>query len=110
MAEAAATNKPTTSRTTKVSAVTDSKKHSINLIDGEKIEIAGVSHVESFDKNGFCLKIEGRLLYIKGKELSLDQADIDKGAFIVKGHVEKLYYKDQEKPKEKRQWCQSLIA
>ena len=70
------------------------RKHTISIIERERISITGIKEVFAFDENEIELETTRGCLYIKGEGLHVVKMNIDDGELIVEGFVVKIEYND----------------
>jgi len=75
--------------------------HDISIYGRKKVEVTGVSSVESFDVNEFALITSGGPLSIQGTNLHMKHLDLQEGVVIIEGTVSSLDYTSENKPKKK---------
>lgn len=78
------------------------KKHSLNLIDREKITLTGIKEVFSFDEQLIELETTKGYLDIRGEELHIIKMNIDDGDIAVEGKVDEMIYHDNPGPGKKK--------
>lgn len=77
------------------------KKHSLSLIDRERLSMSGVTDVYSFDEQVIEVDtIEGPIT-IEGIELHIIKMNLDNGELQVEGKVLQISYEDQAIQKKK---------
>lgn len=65
------------------------------IIEGRnRLSVAGVEDVESFDENGLVLLTSRGTLLIKGSGLHIDKLSIEGGELNVEGQIDSLVYED----------------
>ena len=72
------------------------RKHTISLVDREKLSIAGVTEVFSFDEEVIELETGKGYLDIKGDGLHVIKMNIDEGEVVVEGVVDELIYHNNQ--------------
>ena len=78
------------------------KKHTLNLVDREKLVLTGVSDVFSFDEVEIELETSRGYLEIKGEDLHIIKMNIDDGEMIIEGIISELNYQDGQGPGKKK--------
>ena len=74
------------------------KKHIVNLVYGESIEIRGVVCALEYDENMAVFKLVDNILTIHGSGFDIKTLDIESGVAVVSGTVSGLQYaKSREK-------------
>ena len=72
------------------------RKHTLTLVDREKLSITGVTEVFSFDEELIELETGKGYLDIKGDGLHVIKMNIDDGEVVVEGMVDELIYHDNQ--------------
>ncbi len=71
--------------------------HQLIMQDRKRLELSGITDVDSFDDTVvICMTSLGRLT-IRGSELHLNRLDLDGTALSVEGSIEALTYSDVRK-------------
>lgn len=71
--------------------------HQLILQDRSKLELSGITEVDSFDENSVqCYTSLGHLT-VRGSNLRVSRLDIDGTSLSVEGHIESLTYTDVRK-------------
>lgn len=70
------------------------KKHSLNLIEREKLILSGVREVFSFDEELIEIETSRGYLDIKGSELHIIKMNIDEGELAIEGTISEMTYHD----------------
>lgn len=74
------------------------KKHVVNIVYGESVEIRGIVCALEYDENIAIFKLVDNVLTIHGSGFDIKALDIDSGVAIVSGTVSSLEYsKSREK-------------
>ena len=71
--------------------------HNILLKDRKYLEISGILSIDHFDEEEFLIESIQGWLEIKGKELSLDKLDKERGEIIIKGSIDSISYSSSSK-------------
>lgn len=80
------------------------------LENREKMNISGVSDVESFDEGSVVLYTELGTLIIKGEALKMNHLNIENGEVAIEGYVHSCTYQDGYSKKRGRgSWLGSLF-
>ncbi|MBC7340358.1 MAG: sporulation protein YabP [Firmicutes bacterium] len=66
--------------------------HVVSIVNREKLEVRGVSRVESFDEEEIVLETELGLLTIRGQDMHIQNVDVEQGQFAVEGLINGLQY------------------
>ena len=72
------------------------RKHTVTLVDREKLSITGVTEVFSFDEEVIELETGKGYLDIKGDGLHVIKMNIDEGEVVVEGVVDELIYHNNQ--------------
>lgn len=71
-----------------------SKKHTLSLIEREKMVLSGVKEVFSFDEQLIELETSKGYLDIRGEGLHIIRMNIDEGDIAIEGVVSEMTYHD----------------
>lgn len=82
------------------------KKHVVNIVYGESVEVRGVVCALEYDENIAVFKLADNILTIHGSGFDIKTLDIDSGVAIVSGTVYSLEY---SKSREKQGFFKRLI-
>lgn len=77
------------------------KKHMVNLVDRERLNMTGIVDVFSFNEEVIELETVDGYLDIDGVDLHIVKMNLDSGELIVEGRVVGLNYEDQTPTKKK---------
>lgn len=72
------------------------KKHSLSLIERERLTLSGVKEVFSFDETLIELETSKGYLDIKGQDLHIIKMNIDEGDVIIDGNISSMEYHDNQ--------------
>ena len=72
------------------------KKHTLSLMDRERLTLSGVKEVFSFDETLIELETSKGYLNIRGEDLHIIKMNIDEGDIIVEGNVSDMSYHDNQ--------------
>lgn len=72
------------------------KKHTLSLVDRERLTLSGVKEVFSFDETLIELETSKGYLNIRGKDLHIIKMNIDEGDIIIEGNVSDMSYYDNQ--------------
>lgn len=75
--------------------------HDISIQGRKRVEVTGVSSVESFDVTQFALITSGGPLSIRGANLHMLHLDLQEGVVVIEGTVSSLDYTSVEKGKKR---------
>lgn len=78
-----------------------SKKHTLNLVDRERLVMTGVLDVFAFDEQVIELETSEGYLDLEGEDLHIVKMNLDSGEFIVEGKISQMSYQDQVSSKKK---------
>ncbi len=73
---------------------TEGKKHTLSLEARARVQITGVSDVQSFDEQSVVLMTDCGELTVEGEELHVSTLDIARGLVDVEGRICALCYGD----------------
>lgn len=68
--------------------------HQLILQDRNRLDLSGVSDVDSFDETVVTVYTSLGELTIKGKELHLMHLDLDSGGLSIEGKIDSLQYSE----------------
>ncbi len=74
-----------------------SKNHNAILENRKRLLLSGVTDVDSFNENQMILFTELGELMIKGKNLHINEMNVETGDFSVEGDIWALIYGDKDK-------------
>lgn len=69
-----------------------SKQHEITIANRNRIELTGITRIESFDREEFLLHTEFGYLGIRGQDLHIQNLDLDLGQVTIEGQISDLSY------------------
>lgn len=69
-------------------------RHTVTMEDRKKIQITGVTDVESFDEQTVLLQTTPGELIIKGSGLHISKIDVVSGDLCLEGEIDELSYGD----------------
>lgn len=72
------------------------KKHTLSLVDRERMTLSGVKEVFSFDEALIELETSRGYLDIRGENLHIIKMNIDEGDIIIEGNVSNMSYHDNQ--------------
>ena len=70
------------------------KKHTLNLVEREKMVLSGVKEVFSFDEQLIELETSKGYLDIRGENLHIIKMNVDEGDIAIEGTVCEMIYHD----------------
>lgn len=74
------------------------KKHKVNIVYNESVDLSGIESVMSYDENEVVLKTSDNILSVKGEKFNIETLDLEKGEVKISGRVASLgYSKTREK-------------
>lgn len=76
-----------------------SKNHNAILENRKRLLLSGVTDVDSFNENQMLLFTELGELLIRGKNLHINEMNVETGDFSVEGDIWALIYGDKDKNK-----------
>lgn len=73
--------------------------HIVHIDNRERIEITGVTKVDTFNEDDVILHTVMGVLNIKGKNMKVNKLNVDTGDMLIEGMVYSMHYlsKDREK-------------
>ncbi|MDI3280518.1 MAG: sporulation protein YabP [Bacillota bacterium] len=67
-------------------------EHQVVLKQREELRIEGVENVESFDEQEVVVETIAGGLVVRGRELHINQFNLDAGSLAIHGYIESLEY------------------
>lgn len=77
------------------------KKHMVNLVDRQRLNMTGIVDVFSFNDEVIELETLDGYLDVEGMDLHIVKMNLDNGELIVEGKIIGLNYEDQAQSKKK---------
>ena len=77
------------------------RKHTLNLVDRERLALTGVTDVFAFDEEVIELETTEGFLDLEGTDLHIVKMNLDSGELIVEGRISQISYQDQVSNKKK---------
>lgn len=77
------------------------KKHTVNMIERERLILAGVKEVFYFDEQFIELETTKGYLHIRGINLHIIKMNVDEGDIAIEGQIDELVYHDKAGGKKK---------
>ncbi|MGL6174239.1 MAG: sporulation protein YabP [Cellulosilyticaceae bacterium] len=77
------------------------RKHSLSLVDRERLVITGVTDVFAFDEQAIELETVEGYLDLEGMDLHIVKMNLDSGELVVEGKISQMSYQDQVSSKKK---------
>lgn len=68
--------------------------HGLTLDARRMLNIAGVTHVDSFTETHILLQTTMGPLHIRGKSLTIERLDLDAGRVVAHGDIDSLVYQE----------------
>ena len=78
-----------------------SEHNKLVLTDREKLEMTGVTDVQSFDTEHALIKTENGLLAVDGEGLHVTLLDLGHGNISFEGKINGLFFSDAQKGRRK---------
>ncbi len=75
---------------------TEQLPHQLKLDDRERMTVSGVTDVESFDEQTVQLLTTCGALTVSGRELHIEQLQLETGELRLSGRVDSLIYTDRQ--------------
>lgn len=72
------------------------KKHTLSLIERERLTLSGVKEVFSFDETLIELETNKGYLDIRGEDLHIIKMNIEDGDIIIEGNISDMSYHDNQ--------------
>ena len=73
----------------------ETSPHRLQLDSRQRLTIAGVDSVESFDESSILLTTSQGALAIRGSDLHIEKLSLDGGDLLVEGTVDALTYEEE---------------
>ena len=77
--------------------VVSMQPHSVCIYDRQRVELTGVSEVDSFNDSGIVLITSFGEISIEGEDLKIDSFSVETGKVSVVGKITGLYYYEKNK-------------
>ncbi|MBP3319539.1 MAG: sporulation protein YabP [Ruminiclostridium sp.] len=74
----------------------ETSPHRLQLDSRQRLTIAGVDSVESFDESSILLTTSQGALAIRGSDLHIEKLSLDGGDLLVEGTVDALTYEEED--------------
>lgn len=74
--------------------LTMNTRHTVTMEDRKKLQLTGVTDVESFDEQTVVLMTQPGELVIKGSGLHITKIDVVTGDLSLEGEIDELSYSD----------------
>ena len=71
------------------------KEHKLSLMDREKLNLTGVSDVDSFNEQQILAVVPSGELTIRGEMLHIEELNLDSGVMAVSGKIVSLTYSEK---------------
>lgn len=85
-----------------------SGQHKVVITERESLTIDGVTNVESFDEGEVVLETTAGLLYVRGRDLHINQLNLEDGSLEIEGYVDSLDYTDEGTGRRRGFWGRIL--
>jgi sporulation protein YabP len=73
-----------------------SSEHGFIVRERAHVEIRGMTEVLSFDEMNVALATTSGDMLIEGRELRVNVLDVKEGTVTVDGHIDSIYYRDDD--------------
>lgn len=82
-----------------VKSVKGQHNHFVHIDNRERIEITGVTRVDTFNDDNVILHTIMGVINIKGKDMKVNKLNVDTGDMLIEGRINSMQYlsKDNEK-------------
>ena len=81
--------------------LTSSANQNIVLKDRKRLEITGIKKIESLNNEEFLIDTRLGMLFVSGKELQMQQLDVDNGNLWISGNINLIQYIEKTKKEKK---------
>lgn len=68
------------------------KKHTVNIVYGESIEVRGIVCALEYDEHVAVYKLADNILTIRGNGFDVKSLDVESGVAVISGTVSSLEY------------------
>lgn len=82
--------------------------HKVVITERESLAIDGVTNVESFDEGEVVLETTSGVLFIRGRDLHINQLNLEDGSLEIEGYVDSLDYTDEGTGRRRGFWGRIL--
>ena len=74
--------------------------HALGLEGRKKLAVSGVMDVVSFDEGAAAVETSQGTLILRGRELHVEQLDLEAGRIRISGEVDSLVYEENRQTRE----------
>ena len=74
--------------------------HALSLEGRKRLAVSGVMDVVSFDEGAAALETSQGTLILRGRELHVEQLDLEAGRIRISGEVDSLVYEENRQTRE----------
>lgn len=78
------------------------KKHDVQIKSRKRVEMSGISDVNSFDETEIVIQTDNCGVSIEGECLKIERFNAETGDLIVNGEITGLFYYTKQAPKRKK--------
>ena len=71
------------------------RKHQVNIVDREMIELSGVRDVPAFNEEVVSVQTDYGDIVIRGNDMKLEALDLDTGEVKIAGRITAVIYNDK---------------
>lgn len=74
--------------------------HIVHIDNRERIEITGVTKVDTFNEDDVVLHTVMGVINIKGKDMKVNKLNVDTGDMLIEGTIHSMQYLSKDKEKK----------
>lgn len=74
--------------------------HIVHIDNRERIEITGVTKVDTFNEDDVILHTVMGVINVKGKDMKVNKLNVDTGDMLIEGMIYSLHYLSKDKEKK----------
>lgn len=82
-----------------IKAIKNQHNHIVHIDNRERIEISGVTKVDTFNEDDVILHTIMGVLNIKGKNMKVNKLNVDTGDMLIEGMIYSMHYLSKDKEK-----------
>ena len=75
----------------------ENRKHTISMVNREKLVVCDVEDVESFDEEKVCILTSMGMLTVLGSDFRMHKLDVEAGQLVIEGIVDELKYSENHR-------------
>lgn len=82
-----------------IKVIKNQHNHIVHIDNRERIEISGVTKVDTFNEDDVILHTVMGVLNIKGKNMKVNKLNVDTGDMLIEGMIYSMHYLSKDKEK-----------